>query len=393
MPDLPVSPSSRAGRWQPQPDGYSAFVPRPLPPEPPLEFHAAFRSRLSEADRALGRLDGSIETLPDPDLFLMTYIRQEAVLSSQIEGTQSSLEDLLAAEARVFTPDRPDDTHEVINYVAAMAHGLETIRNQPISIDLIREMHARLLEGTRGAERTPGELRPTQVWIGAPGSRIEEAVFVPPPPSEVRPALEALETYLQADSPDLPPLVRIALAHAQFETIHPFRDGNGRLGRLLITLLLCRDRILTKPVLYLSWFFKRHRAEYYERLQAVRDEGRWEEWIVFFLEAVAEVSAGAVITTRRILTLRERHRALISDRLGNAAGNGNRVLEGLFRQPFITVPGVRRLIGTTYPPANALVTRLVDLGILEERTGRRRNRVFAYGPYLRIFAEGPDALG
>lgn len=389
----PASASSRAGRWQPQPEGYSAFVPRPLPPEPPLEFRAALRTRLSEADQALGRLDGSIETLPDPDLFLMTYIRQEAVLSSQIEGTQSSLEDLLAAEARVFTPDRPDDTHEVLNYVAAMAHGLDRIRHQPVSIALIREMHARLLEGTRGAERTPGELRPTQVWIGAPGSRIEEAVFVPPPPSEVPPALEALEDYVRADSTDLPPLVRIALAHAQFETIHPFRDGNGRLGRLLITLLLCRDRILTKPVLYLSWFFKRHRTEYYERLQAVRDDGRWEEWVAFFLQAVAEVSASAVGTTRRILKLRESHRALIADRLGNAAGNGHRVLESLFRAPFITVAGVRSVIGTTYPPANTLVARLVEVGILEERSGRRRNRVFAYGAYLRIFAEGPGAIG
>lgn len=389
----PSSASSRAGAWQPQPGGYSAFVPRPLPPEPPLEFSAALRTRLSEADQALGRLDGSIETLPDPDLFLMTYIRQEAVLSSQIEGTQSSLEDLLAAEARVFTPDRPDDTREVINYVAAMAHGLDRIRQQPVSIDLIREMHARLLEGTRGAERTPGEFRPTQVWIGAPGSRIEEAVFVPPPPSEVPPALEALEAYLRADSSDFPPLVRIALAHAQFQTIHPFRDGNGRLGRLLITLLLCRDRILTKPVLYLSWFFKRHRTEYYERLQAVRDEGRWEEWIGFFLRAVAEVSASAVRTTRSILTLRERHRALISERPGAVAGNGHRVLETLFRQPFITVAGVRGITGTGFQSANVLVSRLAEAGILEERTGRRRNRVFAYGPYLRLFAEGPDTIG
>lgn len=323
----------------------------------------------------------------------MTYIRQEAVLSSQIEGTQSSLEDLLAAEARVFTPDRPDDTHEVLNYVAAMAHGLDRIRQQPVSIDLIREMHARLLEGTRGAERTPGELRPTQVWIGAPGSRIEEAVFVPPPPSEVPPALEALEAYLRADSSDFPPLVRIALAHAQFETIHPFRDGNGRLGRLLITLLLCRDRILTKPVLYLSWSFKRHRTEYYDRLQAVRDEGRWEEWIGFFLRAVAEVSASAVRTTRSILTLRERHRALISERLGTVAGNGHRVLETLFRQPFITVAGVRGITGTGFQSANVLVSRLAEAGILEERTGRRRNRVFAYGPYLRLFAEGSDTIG
>lgn len=388
-----ASSSSRAGRWQPQPEGYSAFVPRPLPPDPPLEFHAALRTRLSEADQALGRLDGSIETLPDADLFLMTYIRQEAVLSSQIEGTQSSLEDLLAAEARVLTPDRPDDVDEVVNYVAAMRDGLEAIRDRPISIDLIKAMHRRLLEGTRGAEKTPGERRETQVWIGPRGCGIHEATFVPPPPNLVDPALEALEAYLQADSPEIPPLVRVALAHAQFETIHPFRDGNGRLGRLLITLLLCRDGILTKPVLYLSWFFKRHRTEYYERLQAVRDDGRWEEWVAFFLQAVAEVSASAVRTTRSILALRERHRALISDRLGAVAGNGHRVLESLFTAPFITVAGVRSVIGTTFQPANTLVARLVEVGILEERSGRRRNRVFAYGAYLRIFAEGPGAIG
>ena len=382
----------RAGRWLQQPEGYRAFVPEPLPPKPALEFDAGLGSLLSRADQALGRLDGSIEILPDPDLFLLTYIRQEAVLSSQIEGTQSSLEDVLAAEARVLAPDRPDDAHEVINYVAAMREGLEAIQEEPISVSLICALHRRLLAGTRGAELTPGELRLNQVWIGRPGSRVTEADFVPPPPDEVPRALRELEAYLRQDASQTPPLVRIGLAHAQFETIHPFRDGNGRIGRLLITLLLCRDRILAKPVLYLSWFFRRHRAEYYERLQAVRDQGAWEGWIEFFLRAVVEVSRNAVRTTRRILSLREAHRARIAERLGSAAANGHRTLERLFRQPFVTVAGVRAITGTSYPAANALVSRLVAAGILQERTGRRRNRVFAYGPYLRVFAEGSGAL-
>ena len=252
--------ASRAGRWVAQPEGYRAFVPKPLPPDPPLRLHARLQTALSRADQALGRLDGSIEILPDPDLFLLTYIRQEAVLSSQIEGTQSSLEDLLAAEAQVLDPERPDDAHEVINYVAAMNEGLKAIREEEVSVDLIRALHRRLLEGGRGAELAPGHLRENQVWIGPPQSTIREASFVPPPPSEVRQALDALETYLRQDPTDTPALVRIGLAHAQFETIHPFRDGNGRIGRLLITLLLCRAQILQKPVLYLSWFFKRYRT-------------------------------------------------------------------------------------------------------------------------------------
>ena len=263
------------------------------------------------------------------------------------------------------------------------------MQEEPISVALICRLHRRLLEDTRGAALDPGRLRDNQVWIGAPGSNIAQAVFVPPPPADVAGLLGDLEAFLRADSPQAPPLVRIGLAHAQFETIHPFRDGNGRIGRLLITLLLCRDRILTKPVLYLSWFFMRHRAEYYDRLQGVRDRGDWEGWIAFFLRAVAVVSADAAATTRRILTLRERHRALITERLGRAAGNGHRVLEGLFRQPLVTVAGVRRQVGTSYANANALVARMVGAGILEELTGRRRNRVFAYRAYLRLFSEGP----
>lgn len=380
---------NRAGTWRLQPEGYRAFRPRPLPPEPALRLDVSLQALLSEADQALGRLDGSIAVLPDPDLFLLTYIKHEAVLSSRIEGTESSLEDVLAAEARVLAPDRPGDVDEVLNYAAAMREGLAAVQEEPLSVALICRLHRRLLENTRGAALDPGQLRDNQVWIGAPGSDIAQAVFVPPPPGEIARLLGELEGFLQAGSSPAPPLVRIGLAHAQFETIHPFRDGNGRIGRLLITLLLCRDRILTKPVLYLSWFFMRHRAEYYDRLQNVRDRGDWEGWIAFFLRAVAVVSADAAATTRRILTLRERHRTLITEHLGRAAGSGHRILESLFRQPLVTVASVQRQVGTGFAAANVLVSRMVGAGILEELTGRRRNRVFAYRAYLRLFAEGP----
>ncbi len=264
-----VDDRHRAGRYLAQPTGYRAFHPAALPPQPPVRLTGDLQPLLSAADRALGRLDGSIQTLPNPDLFVFMYVRKEAVLSSQIEGTQSSLQDLLAAEAHILAPDRPRDVDEVVNYVAAMNHGLDRLGEFPVSIRLIREIHERLLRGVRGARLTPGELRRSQNWIGPAGCTLNEASFVPPPPHEVPAALGALETFLHSDS-DLPPLVQIGLAHAQFETIHPFLDGNGRVGRLLITFLLCQREILLKPVLYLSHFFKQHRTEYYERLQSVR---------------------------------------------------------------------------------------------------------------------------
>jgi Fic family protein len=337
----------------------------------------------------LGRLDGSVQTLPNPDLFVMMYVRKEAVLSSQIEGTQSSLQDLLAAEAEVFSPAVPHDVEEVVNYVAAMNHGLERLIELPVSVRLIREIHERLLRGVRGERLTPGELRRSQNWIGPGGASLADAVFVPPPPDEVPVALGALETFLHKKD-DIPLLVKIGLAHAQFETIHPFLDGNGRVGRLLITFLLCEREVLTQPVLYLSHYFKRYRSEYYERLQAVRDEGDWEGWLEFFLRGVAEVSAEATETARRILALRETHRAAITNHLGRAAGNGHRLLERLYEKPIQSVNDVRELTGTTFPAANELVSRLVDLGLLEEITGQSRHRRFRYSPYVRLFGEEPS---
>ncbi len=378
---------TRAGHYQRQPAGYRAFIPAPLPPM--LSLDGELHGLLSEADRALGRLDGSVQTLPNPDLFVFMYVRKEAVLSSQIEGTQSSLQDLLAAEADIVAdPTRPKDVGEVINYVRAMNDGLERLNTLPVSVRLIREIHENLMRGVRGGRLTPGELRRSQNWIGPSGCTLAEAVFVPPPPEFVPDLLGQLETFLHAPG-DLPPLLKIGLVHAQFETIHPFLDGNGRVGRLLITFLLTERGILHKPVLYLSHYLKRNRTAYYEHLQAVRDHGNWEAWLAFFLRGITEVSAEASDTARRILALRESHRAAITSGLGRSAGNGHKVLESLFDRPIVSVQDVKGWTGTTYAAANNLVARLTDLGILEEITGFVRNRRFRYGSYIRLFSDEP----
>lgn len=361
-------------------------MPAPLPPVPPIRMEGELQALLSQADHALGRLDGSIHTLPNPDLFVFMYVRKEAVLSSQIEGTQSSLQDLLAAEAHILSPHSPKDVDEVVNYVTAMNYGLDRLRELPMSIRLIKEIHERLLRGVRGARLTPGELRTSQNWIGPSGCNLNEAAFVPPPPDEVPAALGAMENFLHAES-NLPQLVQIGLVHAQFETIHPFLDGNGRIGRLLITFLLCQRGILLKPVLYLSHFFKKHRTDYYGHLQSIRDHGHWEEWLAFFLRGIVSVSREATETSRRILALREDHRSAVTEHLGRAAGNGHRILESLYQRPILSVTDVQKLTGTSFAAANILVTRLVSRGILKEVTGYKRNRSFLYAPYIAIFGE------
>ena len=382
----PPAQEGRAGRYVHQPSGYKAFIPTPLPPNPPVQMNSGLQGLLSQASLALGRLDGSVLTLPNPDLFVMMYVRKEAVLSSQIEGTQSSLQDVLAAEAKIFSPNRPRDVREVINHVDAMNYGLERLETLPVSVRLICEIHNRLLKGVRGGHRTPGELRRTQNWIGPAGCTLSEAAFVPPPPSKVPQALSDLERFLHARD-DLPFLVKVGLAHAQFETIHPFIDGNGRIGRLLITFLLVEHKALHKPVLYLSHYFKRYRQEYYDHLQAIREKGDWEGWLEFFLRGVAEVSIQAGETARRILSLREELRELIMVQLGQAAGNGLKVLEHLFERPIISVKGIQTLIETSYPPANDLVKRFVNLGVLVETTGHTRNRRFMFHDYVDLFRE------
>ena len=388
----PNSYTHRAGTYRRQPTGYRAFIPASLPPNPPVKITGELRALLSQADLALGRLDGSIQTLPQPDLFVLMYIRKEAVLSSQIEGTQSSLQDLLAAEARIFTPNQPNDVDEVVNYVSAMNHGISRLSELPVSIRLIREIHTKLLQGVRGFHLTPGEVRTSQNWIGPAGCTLNEAVFVPPPPHQVMQDMSQLERFIHADTA-LPLLVKIGLVHAQFETIHPFLDGNGRVGRLLITFLLCEQKVLLKPVLYLSYFFKQHRQQYYEELQSVRDSGTWEQWLTFFLRGIVEVSRQATETARRILALREEHRRVITDNFGRAAGNGHRVLEYIYRHPIVSVGDVQGLIETTYPAANGLVARLVKHGILHEFTGQARNRRFMYKSYIDLFHDTESEAG
>lgn len=376
----------RAGRYLQQPTGYRAFIPAPLPPDPPLDLSGPLRERLSEADYALGRLDGAVLTLPNPDLFVFMYVRKEAVLSSQIEGTQSSLQNLLAAEAQLFDPDTPRDVNEVANYVRAMNHGLARLADLPVSVRLIREIHTELMQGVRGGRLAPGELRTSQNWIGPGDCTLANATFVPPPPHEVPGALSDLERFLH-DGAGLPPLIQVGLAHAQFETIHPFLDGNGRVGRLLITFLLTEKRLLGKPVLYLSHYFKQHRGEYYERLQAVRDAGDWEGWLGFFLEGVIRVSREAARTAAAILRMREEFRARINEGLGRAAANGQRVMDRLFDHPIVNVATVREWLDLTPAGANQIVSRLEGIGLLREITGYARNRRFVFEPYLRLFDE------
>jgi len=340
---------------------------------------------LSDADRALGRLDGSIQTLPDPDLFVFMYVRKEAVLSSQIEGTQSSLNDVLEAEAAIADPDRPRDVDEVLNYVDAMNYGLERLKDLPVSTRLLREIHERLLRGVRGATLSPGELRTSQNWIGPGRVTLSEATFVPPPPHALGAALADFERFLHDEEP-IPALTKIGLAHAQFETIHPFLDGNGRVGRLLITFLLCEKGTLMRPVLYISHYFKGHRDEYYHRLQAIRDAGDWEGWMKFFLTGMAEVSREATETARRIVALREEHRSLIVNNFGRVAGNALVVLERLYSRPYVSVNEIADLTSVSYPAASSLMGRFVDYGLLSEITGQARNRRFRYTPYVDIFA-------
>lgn len=379
----------RAGRYIRQPTGYRAFIPEPLPPMPPLDLSGPLRDRLSQADYALSRLDGAVLTLPNPDLFVFMYVRKEAVLSSQIEGTQSSLQNLLAAEAQLFDPDTPRDVAEVANYVRAMNHGLARLSELPVSVRLILEIHAELMQGVRGGRLAPGELRTSQNWIGPAGCTLATATFVPPPPHHVPQALSDLERFLH-DGAGLPPLIQVGLAHAQFETIHPFLDGNGRIGRLLIAFLLTEKRLLSKPVLYLSHYFKQRRSEYYERLQAVRDADDWEGWLAFFLDGVIEVSQQATHTAAAILRMREDYRAKITEHLGRAAANGQRVMDRLFDQPIVSVATVREWLGITPAGANQIVGRLEGVGLLREITGYARNRRFRFEPYLRLFEEGGE---
>jgi len=374
--------NTRIGRYEATSVGgeaVRAYVPRPLPPVPPIRIEQLL-GRLSAADQAIGRLDGISILLPDKNLFLYMYVRKEAVLSSQIEGTQSTLSDLLRFEA---TEGKPiDDIREVSNYVNALMYGLERLATLPISLRLIREMHERLLDSGRGQSQNPGEFRRSQNWIG--GTRPGNAMFVPPPPQEVLPTLGALEKFIH-EATDLPPLIKAGLMHVQFETIHPFLDGNGRLGRLLITLYLCSQKVLQQPLLYLSLYFKTHRADYYRLLQEVRERGAWEAWLEFFLDGVAITANQAFDATTRIHELIRNDRDRIAEH--ERASSALRVHEVLQTSPFLTSTKARARTGLAKPTINAAFEQLRKIGIVEEVTGRQRGRVYAYRDYLAILNE------
>jgi Fic family protein len=362
------------------PDGYSAFVPSPLPPDPPLRIEPAMQDLLDEANQALGRLDAVTVLLPDAGQFLYSYIRKEAVLSSQIEGTQSSLSDLLLFENDAVPGVPLDDVEETINYVAAMTHGLHRVDSGelPLSNRLLREIHARLMAGVRGGDKAPGEFRRTQNWLG--GTRPGNARFVPPPPQNVADAMSDLEKFLHGPTPIL---VKAALAHVQFETIHPFLDGNGRVGRLLITLLLCAEKVLAQPLLYLSLYFKQHRDAYYDHLQRVRTEGAWEAWLEFFLEGVIAVAGSATATARSIRELIDADRDRIHG-LGRGAHSASRVHELAGRRIGLTATATASELELSVPTVNAALKRLQTAGILREVTGRKRGKLYIYGAYLDL---------
>lgn len=367
-----------------------AYVPQALPPIPPVQLERLY-GRLEAANRAIGRLDGVASILPDTPLFLYMYVRKEALLSSQIEGTQSSLSELLLFESEDVPGVPLDDVQEVSNYIGAMNHGLNRIREGfPLSLRLIREIHEALLSKGRGSTKQPGEFRRSQNWIG--GTRPGNALFVPPPPDRVMDLMAGLEEFIHADTPELPFLVKAGLVHVQFETIHPFLDGNGRLGRLLITFLLCTHGILKEPILYLSLYFKSHRQQYYDLLQRVRDHGDWETWLEFFLDGITETSLQAADAAREILRLFEADRHRIEE-LGRPAASALRVHQMLQQKPLIGINEAAEKLKMSQPTVAKSIQHLEELGIVRETTGRQRGRRFVYGEYLNILNRGTEPLG
>ena len=368
-----------------------AFVPQPLPPAPPLEVSHELRDALDRALLELGRLDSVSILLPETALLLYMYIRKEAVLSSQIEGTQSSLSDLLLFEAEGAAGVPVEEVREVSNYVAALEYGLHQLRSGdlPLCNRLLREIHGVLLSKGRGSEKQPGEFRTSQNWIGGP--RPGRALFVPPPPERVPECMAALENYLNDQPSRTPTLLKAALAHMQFETIHPFLDGNGRLGRLLVTLLFCHEQVLRAPLLYLSLYFKQHRSQYYELLQRVRTEGEWEAWLAFFAEAVRITAAQAVQTAHRLTAMAGEDRRKIQD-LGRVAGSALRVHEALLRRPVLSAPLAVKATGLVPNTVGKVLRALIEIGLVKELTGQKRNRIYSYPRFLDVLSEGTEPI-
>ena len=371
-------------------ESFQAFIPEPLPPQPPLEMSGELIESLEKANRALGRLDGISHVLPNINLFIYQYVRKEALLSSQIEGTQSSFSDLLLYETDAVPGVPVEDTEEVSNYIAALQHGLERLRNGfPLSLRLIREIHEILLRGGRGAAKQPGEFRTSQNWLG--GSRPGNAVFVPPPPERLMECLDPFEKYLDEEKVNIPVLIKIGLVHIQFETIHPFLDGNGRLGRLLITLLLCHYQILNEPMLYLSLHFKQNRSEYYRHLQQVRLQGDWESWLIFYLDGIYETSEQAVNTAIKLKKIFETDVEQIKQ-LGRISQSCLRVHELLIKKVLINVQDTSRELEINRTTISNCLQHLIELGVVKEITGYKRNRFFVYDQYINELSAGTNPL-
>lgn len=385
--------SRRAGAMVRCIRGYSAFVPVKLPPDPPIKFDDEMQGILSQADRKLGRLDGITQVLPNPELFVAMYVKKEAVLSAQIEGTQASLVDVLNAPSEKDQSEfSRDGVREVVNYVEAMYWGLDKLNSLPLSLRLIRNIHEVLLKDVRGSNKNPGEFRESQNWIGPPGCTIETASFVPPTVEDMINAMSDLEEFIHTED-NIPALVKIAIIHAQFETIHPFLDGNGRMGRLLITFWLCQQKILGQPLLYLSYYFKQNRSEYYDRLMAVRSNGDWEAWIKFFLKGVAFVSDEATNSAKDIIALRNKYSELLYEKDKNNS-NYQPLLNALFENPVTTKKEAAELLGISAPTAGALVDTFCEMGILGDLIpGKKRYKTFAFVEYLEILQKGTELTG
>jgi len=376
---------NRSGAYVNQPGGYKAFIPKPLPPTPPAALEGDLLNILSKADMSLARLDGIGHVLPNVNLLIAMYVRKEALISSQIEGTQASLEDLFEFESGE-KPKNINDVAEVVNYIKALNYGIERLGSFPMSLRLIKEIHSVLMKAVRGGEKMPGEFKESQNWIGPAGAALNEATFVPPPPHEAEKAIGELEKYMHKKE-KLPVLVDCALIHYQFETIHPFLDGNGRLGRLLITYYLSWKGVLTKPLLYLSYFFKKRRQEYYDRLSLVRENGDYEQWVSFFLTGVIEISDSAIDTSKRILELQSNHRNLLwKKKISSPLAVG--ILEKLFYVPYVSVNDVAREFSISFQAASTLVAQFEKAGILNEITGRKRDKRYIYADYMNILSEG-----
>ncbi len=367
-----------------------AFVPSPLPPEPPLDVHGSLQDLIGQAHMELGRLDGMASVLPDTSLFIYMYVRKEALLSSQIEGTQSSLSDLLLFELDAMPGVPMDDVREVSSYVSAMEHGLRRLKEGfPLRNRLLCEIHGKMLSKGRGSDKSPGEFRKSQNWIG--GTRPGNAGFVPPPPERMGECLSAFEKFLNNEPRRTPTLIKAALAHVQFESIHPFLDGNGRLGRLLITLLFCHEKFLNKPLLYLSLYFKQNRQEYYNQLQKVRTDGDWESWVAFFSEAVKVSASQGVSTAKKLTEIIRADRNQMND-LNRLGGSALRVLNVLARTPIITVSEASRKSGIVESSVSNVLKAMCEMGIVKELTGQKRNRIFSYHRYLKILSDGTEPI-